>query len=53
MFKNKLTEDQKAFVLEWQKAFEEKKAERIAAETESWQADPHKKMFGRYSSEWD
>lgn len=23
------------------------------AKTETWQNDSHKKMFGRYSSEWD
>ena len=31
----------------------EVKAEAEKAETETWQNDSHKKMFGRYSSEWD
>jgi hypothetical protein len=32
---------------------ENENTEIVPAETESWQADPHKKMFGRYSSEWE
>lgn len=30
-----------------------KKAEEGLAKIENWKADPHKAMFGRYSSEWD